>query len=75
MVNDARTELGLDAELHLTSIPDDAPRRKTEEMFDREYMRELGNLGRKMGADPSSWTTEVPSAYRVEGEWVPEEEE
>ena len=70
MVKEAREERGLEAELHLISIPMDAPKKKTKEMFDQEYMLALEELGRKMGADPSNWTTEVPSAYRVEGEWL-----
>ena len=70
MVHEARVERGIDAELHLVSIPDDAPKRKTNEMFDKEYMLQLADFGRKLGADPSSWTVEIPSAYRVEGAWI-----
>jgi hypothetical protein len=51
----------------------DAPKKATKEMFDQEYMLALEDLGRKMGADPSNWTTEVPSAYKVEGEWLTSE--
>ena len=39
-------------------------------MFDRQHMRALQELGRKMGADPSSWQTEIPDAYTVEGNWL-----
>jgi len=73
MVSEARGIRGADAELHLVSIPADAPESKTSEMFDQEYMRALEDLGRKMGADPSSWTDQIPSAYQVEGEWIQSE--
>ena len=70
MVHEARVEHGMDAELFLISIPDDAPENTTENMFDQNYMLQLEELGRQMGADPSSWTDVVPSAYRVEGDWL-----
>jgi len=35
-------------------------------------MKALENLGRKMGADPSSWVSSIPSAYRVDREWQSE---
>jgi hypothetical protein len=70
MAEQARAERGLDAELHLVSIPMDAPKKKTKEMFDQEYMRALQSLGRAMGADPSSWQDQVPDAYAVEGNWL-----
>ena len=58
-------------ELHIVSIPDDAPTKTNKkEMFDQKYMRALQDLGRKMGADPSSWTDTIPSAYRVSTEWM-----
>jgi hypothetical protein len=38
---------------------------KKKGMFDKELMLKLEDLGRKMGADPSSWVTEVPSATSV----------
>jgi len=70
MVHEARTDHGTDAELHMISIPEDAPKQTTKEMFDQEWMIQLEDLGRKMGADPSSWTVKIPSAYQVEGEWL-----
>jgi len=70
MVHEARTDHGTDAELHMISIPEDAPNQTTKEMFDQEWMIQLEDLGRKMGADPSSWTVVIPSAYQVEGEWL-----
>ena len=70
MARQATVERGLDAELYLVSIPSDAPEKKTKEMFDREHMRALQELGRQMGADPSSWQTEIPDAYAVEGDWL-----
>ena len=63
MVNDAKIERGVDAEFHMVSIPPDTPPRTNKEMFDKEYMLGLEELGRTMGADPSSWTKEIPSAY------------
>ncbi len=70
MVQDARVERGIDAELHFVAIPADFPKPETKEMFDKEYMVQLEELGRKMGSDPSSWQSEVPSAYTVEGRWL-----
>jgi len=35
-------------------------------MFDKEYMVALEELGKKMGADPSSWQTDVPPIYAFE---------
>jgi hypothetical protein len=32
-------------------------------MFDQNYMIQMEGLGRSMGADPSSWTGEIPSAF------------
>ena len=75
MVYEAREEKGLDVELHVVSIPSDAPKKATSDMFDKQYMLELEDLGRKMGADPSSWTEKIPSAYRVEGDWLEPEVE
>ena len=70
MVHEARAERGINAELHFVSIPTDAPRPETKELFDKEYMVQLEDLGRKMGANPSNWQTEIPSAYTVEGNWI-----
>lgn len=63
MVEDVKTERGLDAEYRIVSIPPDTPPSTSKEMFDKEYMLGLEELGRTMGADPSSWTTEIPAAY------------
>jgi predicted acylesterase/phospholipase RssA len=70
LVHDAREEQGIDAELHIVSIPNDAPKKTSKVMFDQDYMRALEDLGRKMGADPSSWSDAIPSAYRVESDWM-----
>jgi predicted acylesterase/phospholipase RssA len=70
MARQATVERGLDSELYFVSIPNDAPEKKTKEMFDQQHMRALQELGRKMGADPSSWQTEIPDAYTVEGDWL-----
>jgi len=63
MVEDVKTERGLDAEYHIVSIPPDTPPSTSKEMFDKEYMLGLEELGRTMGANPESWTTEIPKAY------------
>lgn len=54
---------GLDVEFRWVAIPDDAPKKGSKDMFDKEYMLALEELGRKMGADPSVWQTEVPMVY------------
>lgn len=74
-----RTERGLEAEFRMVSIPrqmfeqevlpfKEEKKAKKEArkkgMFDKERMLELEDLGRKMGADPASWTTEIPSVIR-----------
>ncbi|MEM9109197.1 MAG: patatin-like phospholipase family protein [Planctomycetota bacterium] len=48
-------------EVYWVAIPPDyeLPEMK-DGMFDKQYMRELVELGRKMGSDPSSWQTESP---------------
>jgi predicted acylesterase/phospholipase RssA len=66
LVHEARVERGVDAELRLVSIPADAPAKTSDEMFDREYMRALQEFGHEMGADPSSWVDEIPTAFRGE---------
>jgi hypothetical protein len=63
MAREARVERGWDAEFRLVAIPDDAFRDAPDEMFDQGYMIGLEELGRTMGADPSSWTGEIPSAF------------
>ena len=70
MAFEASTERGVDVELRLVSIPEDAPKKTTKEMFDRDYMRQLEELGREMGADPSSWQTSIPSPDAVQGNWL-----
>ena len=59
---------GMDVELRWVAIPDDAPKKATKQMFDKEYMVKLQELGKKMGADPSSWKTEIPQIYTFETE-------
>jgi len=57
---------GADVEFRWVAIPEDAPAKGTKEMFDQEYMRALEDLGRRMGADPSSWNSKVPPIYALE---------
>jgi len=68
IARDAEHVKGVDVEFRWVAIPDDAPKRATKQMFDREYMVALEELGKKMGADPSSWNTDVPSIYSFEDE-------
>ena len=56
-----RTGEEIDIEFRYVAIPDDYSPVEGEEMFDEEIMTALSDLGRKMGADPSSWRTGVPS--------------
>jgi len=63
MVEVAETEHGADVEFRVVAIPEDAPAGKAHDLFDKAYMLELEKLGRTMGADPSSWRTDIPSAY------------
>ena len=60
LVYEARTILGIDVEFRYVAIPDEAPKKKTHELFEHDYMVELEKLGMKMGADPSSWRTKIP---------------
>jgi hypothetical protein len=48
-----------DAQIRYVAIPQDFPIANTDEMFDAKTMRALVKLGKKMGADPSSWRTEA----------------
>jgi hypothetical protein len=63
MAHEAGTDRGQDIEFRYVAIPDDAPQNETKDMFDRDYMIALEELGRTMGADPASWRTDVPSPY------------
>jgi predicted acylesterase/phospholipase RssA len=70
MVRDANEGRGFEAELRYVAIPADAPKKTTKEMFDKEYMLKLEDLGRLMGADPSNWSDEIPSPYGLEDSWL-----
>jgi hypothetical protein len=48
-----------DAQMRYVAIPQDFPIANSDEMFDAKTMRSLVKLGKKMGADPSSWRTEA----------------
>ena len=63
--SDAAEGEGVDIEFRWVAIPEDAPKNQTKDMFDRDYMLALEELGREMGADPSSWKTKVPSIYSL----------
>jgi hypothetical protein len=49
----------LDAVLRYVAIPQDFEVPDSDQMFDARTMRALVELGRRMGADPSSWRTEA----------------
>ena len=63
IVKDYQETEGMDIEFRWVAIPEDAPKPATTAMFDKDYMLALEELGRKMGADPSIWKTEVPMVY------------
>lgn len=46
-----------DAKMRYVAIPQEYPIPETDNMFDAEKMRGLVELGRRMGADPTSWQT------------------
>ena len=66
MMREARDEKGLDVEMRLVSIPDSGPEPATPALFEKAYMIQLQELGRAMGADPSSWATTLPSAFAAD---------
>lgn len=47
------------ARLFYVAIPQDYTVGESEAIFDAEVMRDIVDLGRRMGADPDSWRTEV----------------
>lgn len=59
----ASLSLGLDFEFRFVAIPDDTSTAPHHKMFDKEFMVQLEKLGRKMGADPSSWRTTIPEIH------------
>ena len=63
ITREAKANRGFEAEFHMVSIPTDTPDSASKEMFDKQYMLDLETLGKSMGTDPSSWTTEIPSPY------------
>ena len=57
---------GLDVEFRWVAIPEDAPKKGSKEMFDKQYMLALEELGRQMGAERAVWSSEVPPGYSFE---------
>jgi hypothetical protein len=55
----ARLTLGGDVEIRYVAVPDDFVPPKAG-VFVKETMNALADLGEKMGADPSSWSTSPP---------------
>ena len=60
---EARLLLGVDVEFRFVAIPDDAPKKKTHQLFEHDYMVELEALGVQMGADPSNWRSKIPDIH------------
>ena len=60
---EAQAVLGVDVEFRYVAIPGDAPKKKTHQLFERDFMIQLEQLGLEMGADPSSWRSEVPDLH------------
>lgn len=56
-----------DVKLNYVSIPQDYPLNQTSQIFDSEVMRDLVELGEKMGANPNSWKQKAlrPGAFIV----------
>jgi len=48
-----------DAELHFVSIPQDYAIQASDDLFHAETMRDLVQLGRELGADPKSWSSDA----------------
>ena len=63
LATEASHALGLEFEFRFVAIPDDAPEVPHHTMFDKEFMTKLEELGREMGAEPSSWRTEIPETH------------
>jgi predicted acylesterase/phospholipase RssA len=70
MAVQASQERGLDVEVRLVAIPDETPKPRSKDLFDKPYMLALQELGRAMGADPSSWQEEIPAPYGVDETWA-----
>lgn len=49
----------IDAKMHYVSIPQDYAIKQGEGLFAPEMMRNLVELGRRMGADPGSWESKA----------------
>jgi predicted acylesterase/phospholipase RssA len=49
----------IDAKMHYVSIPQDYAIKQGDGLFAPEMMRDLVELGRRMGADPDSWTSKA----------------
>jgi len=60
----ARLRYHADIDVHIVSVPDGwvAPKAGT---FVPESMNALADLGKKMGADPSSWRTSIPEQSKI----------
>lgn len=55
-------DLNVSFEVRFVAIPNDYPETKTStDIFKQEEMRSLVELGRRMGADPSSWQDSIPN--------------
>jgi hypothetical protein len=59
MAEISRLKRHADAEVRLVAIPTEWTPPKPG-VFIKETMNNLADLGEKMGADPKSWSTDVP---------------
>ncbi len=49
----------IDAKMYYVAIPQDYALKRGEGLFDAEVMRDLAELGRRLGADPDSWQSQA----------------
>ncbi len=49
----------IDAKMYYVAIPQDYALKQGEGLFDVEVMRDLAELGRRLGADPDSWRSKA----------------
>ena len=49
----------IDAKMYYVAIPQDYALKQGEGLFDAEVMRDLAELGRRLGADPDSWRSKA----------------
>ena len=68
-----REKEGVDCELRFVAIPGDWRAPKQGLMFEKENMQSLAEIGRRMGAKPESWRTNLADVPEATGRFVPED--